>query len=63
MSYKKDIIKQLISFGIGTRNEIISAMDNVVNSNDINEITNYLIKNQHKQFDSINVRLCHIYIL
>ena len=54
LNYNEDIIKQLITFGIGTRNEIISAMNQIVNKNDINEIIDYLNNNKEKQINYMN---------
>ena len=45
----EDIIQELINLNVGTRNEIISAMQFVVNKNDINEISNYLLDNEQKK--------------
>ena len=53
--YNKDIISQLIKFNIGTREEIIAAMNSVVNKNDINEIANFVMNNnEKKQINLIN---------
>ena len=40
--YNNDIINQLIEFEIGTKEEIINAMNMVTNHNDINEIVDYI---------------------
>ena len=46
--YNKDIILELIKFNIGTRKEIIAAMNSVVNKNDNNEKKQInLINNNH----------------
>ena len=42
-NYDNDLINQLLQLELGTKDQIINAMDNVVNSNDIDEITEYLI--------------------
>ena len=44
--YNIDIINELISFEIGTKSEIMNAMDNVINRNDINEIVEYITDNK-----------------
>ena len=52
---KEEIINQLLQFGIGTKEEIINAMNNVINKHDINEIADYIINNQQKKdLKSIN---------
>ena len=47
--YDQDIINQLIAFEIGTKIEIMDAMDNVINRNDINEITEYLVSSREQE--------------
>eukprot|EP01083_Nonionella_stella_P200501 734147_1 len=42
--YNESIISQLITLGLGERDDIINAMNHVVDKNDINEITDYLSK-------------------
>ena len=51
--YNTDIINQLIQFEIGTKMEIMNAMDNVKNRNDINEIVEYITLNKDKQQYSV----------
>ena len=46
---KQDIIDQLLQFGIGTKEEIIEAIDKVINKHDINEIADYIVTNQQKK--------------
>ena len=46
---QQDIVNQLLTFGIGTKHEILNAINNVINKNDINEIIDYIQKNQQKQ--------------
>ena len=48
-SSKEDIIQQLIKFNIGTRQEIIYAINHVINKNDINDIAEFVINRQEKQ--------------
>ena len=47
-NYDSAIILQLIKLEVGNIDEIIDAMNNVVNKNDINEILDYIIKNKNK---------------
>lgn len=44
--YNQDMIDQLIKLNVGNRNEIILAIDNVINKNDINEVREYVDKYQ-----------------
>eukprot|EP01084_Bolivina_argentea_P314644 544988_1 len=44
--YNEDIIDQLLVLGVGNKQQIKTAMDNVINRNDINEITDYLNDNK-----------------
>ena len=54
----EEIINELIKFDIGTRDEILEAMNHVINKNDINEITDYINKSkQTKEVKSV----CKIY--
>ena len=46
---KEDIIQQLMKFNIGTRQEIIYAINHVINKNDINEIAEFVMKRKEKQ--------------
>ena len=53
----KDIINELIALELGTKSQIINAMNNVENKNDINQIAEYLISDTHEN-DNNNV--CYI---
>ena len=57
LHYNEDIIDQLLVLGVGTRNEIINAINNVINKNDINSILDYILKKKSNQLStkSINV--------
>ena len=61
--YNKEIINQLIQFEIGTKIEIMNAMDNVKNRNDINQIVEYLTNSQDKQQHPVLllISVCFIY--
>ena len=54
IEYNKDIISQLIKLEIGDMEEIIDAMNNVMNKKDINEIVDYITKNQPKKLKQSN---------
>ena len=41
--YDKEIISKLIQFGVGNKQQIIDAMDNVTNKNDVQQICYFLI--------------------
>eukprot|EP01084_Bolivina_argentea_P104506 187112_1 len=49
MEFDNDIIEQLIILNVGNRDEIMNAMKNVINPNDINEIINYLTNEQNEE--------------
>eukprot|EP01084_Bolivina_argentea_P123840 219460_1 len=51
--YNEDIIEQMVLLQIATKKEIIIAMENVTNPNDINEVMDY-ITNQQEILDPIN---------
>ena len=51
--YNTDIINQLIQFEIGSKIEIMDAMDNITNRNDINQIVEYLTMKQDKHQYSV----------
>ena len=53
--YNEEIISTLITFGIGTREDIINAMNNVVNKNDINEISEYIMNNTEKKLNDDDI--------
>ena len=58
-NYDMDIINQLIEFEMGTKSQIINAMNNVVDKNDINQIVEYLKskhKNDIKEEEIINIQ-------
>ena len=55
IKYNKDIISQLIKLQIGDMEEIINAMNNVINKNDINEILDYINKNKQIKSNQSNV--------
>lgn len=44
----EDIITQLLTLGVGTRDEITHAIKHVLNKNDINEVVNYIMDNDDK---------------
>eukprot|EP01083_Nonionella_stella_P257414 881148_1 len=50
--YNQDIVNQLLELEIGTKQQILNAMDKVQNKNDIQEIAEYLM--------SINIDTQHI---
>ena len=50
---ENDIIEQLLQFNVGTREEIVNGINNSINKNDINEITQYIITNKEKQINSV----------
>eukprot|EP01084_Bolivina_argentea_P045514 83791_1 len=43
------IIHQLVTLGVANREEIENAMQHVINRNDINEITDYIVNKQNKE--------------
>eukprot|EP01084_Bolivina_argentea_P005745 10860_1 len=43
------IIHQLVTLGVANRQEIENAMQHVINRNDINEITDYIVNKQNKE--------------
>ena len=45
--YNMDIVHQLVILGYGTKSQIMDAIDEVTNKNDINEIIEYLEKQKH----------------
>eukprot|EP01084_Bolivina_argentea_P256470 431823_1 len=47
-TYNEHIISQLFVFGYQNRNEIVSAMKTVTNSNDINSVIDYIEQNRQK---------------
>eukprot|EP01084_Bolivina_argentea_P297665 512864_1 len=53
-NYNEDIIEQLITLNVATREEIVNAIDNVINKNDINEITDYIDASQQQQINALN---------
>ena len=61
-SYDLDIINQLIQFEIGTKSQIMYAMDMVNNRNDINEIADYLASHNNNN-NNYNVCCCIIKII
>ena len=61
IKYNKDIILQLIKLKVANIDEIINAMDNVINKNDINEITDYIIKNRQKKSNQTNTNSSEIH--
>eukprot|EP01084_Bolivina_argentea_P005744 10859_1 len=44
------IIHQLVTLGVANRQEIENAMQHVINRNDINEITDYIVNKQNKEY-------------
>ena len=44
-------VSELVTLGVGEKDEIMDAIKHVVNKRDINEITNYIIKVQQKLHD------------
>ena len=52
LHYNEDIINQLIVLGVGTRDEIINAINNVINKNDINSILDYILNKQYNKLSS-----------
>eukprot|EP01083_Nonionella_stella_P168244 567444_1 len=50
-SAEEEIIHQLLTLGVtDNRQEIVNAMKHVVNRNDINEITDYIVNKQNKEY-------------
>eukprot|EP01084_Bolivina_argentea_P237940 399771_1 len=43
----QNIVDQLLVFGVGTKEEILNAINKVVNRTDINEIIDYIKNNQN----------------
>eukprot|EP01084_Bolivina_argentea_P244460 409509_1 len=43
----QNIVDQLLVFGVGTKQEILNAINKVVNNTDINEIIDYIKNNQN----------------
>ena len=48
----QDIINELIKFNVGTKKEILNAINHVINKHDINEITDYITNHQQSVNDN-----------
>ena len=56
-----DIVNELMKFEVGTKEEILSAIDNVTNKKDINVIVDYILNNKQKRYNSLFVSHILIY--
>ena len=63
---QEEIISQLIKLNIGSREEIIDAINDVINKNNINDIAEYILNKQQKNINteinnSVKFITCIIY--